>query len=282
MKITLLLSMLLHIGNMAPAQLPNAKTETFRIAGNCGMCKQTIEAAGTRKGESVLSWNADTHFAELTYDSAATTADVVLKRVAYAGYDNEHYLAPAEAYAALKNCCQYERAPQATALTTNNDPARVEHGIPHADHASPTTGHHSPVDGVLPSYFKLKDALVAGNAKNVSAVAADLSKQLEGLSAPEAKEAATHAAAVAKAKTLEDQRVRFAALSESLYRFTKTNSPSSLVYYQHCPMYNKGKGANWLSNEKAIRNPYYGDQMLTCGSVVETLGGKDAETHSHE
>jgi hypothetical protein len=32
-------------------------------------------------------------------------------------------------------------------------------------------------------------------------------------------------------------------------------------------MYNDGKGAVWISEAKAIKNPYYGSQMLTCGSV---------------
>ena len=41
------------------------------------------------------------------------------------------------------------------------------------------------------------------------------------------------------------------------------------VYLDHCPMYEGG--ADWLSRDKAIRNPYYGSQMLTCGSVKETI-----------
>lgn len=275
MKITFLVPMLLPMWGIASAQLPNAKTETVRIEGNCDQCKQTIETAGTKKGEATLSWDADTHLAELTYDAAATTAEAVLKRVAYAGYDNERYLAPAEAYAALANCCQYERAPQATALTADGQ------GTTHGGHQPVATSQQSPIDGVLHAYFKLKDALVAGDAKSVTAPAIALAKQLGELSAPAAKQAATHAAAVAKAKTLDDQRNRFVLLSEHLYSLTKANTPSSAVYYQHCPMYNKGKGANWLSQEKAIRNPYYGEQMLTCGSVVETLGGNGAEPHSH-
>jgi len=36
-------------------------------------------------------------------------------------------------------------------------------------------------------------------------------------------------------------------------------------------MFNNGKGANWLSKEPAIQNPYYGNKMLTCGSVTETI-----------
>ncbi|HNK84737.1 MAG TPA: mercury transporter, partial [Flavobacteriales bacterium] len=42
------------------------------------------------------------------------------------------------------------------------------------------------------------------------------------------------------------------------------------IYLDHCPMYNGG--ADWLSREKAIKNPYYGSSMLTCGSVKETIG----------
>ena len=43
------------------------------------------------------------------------------------------------------------------------------------------------------------------------------------------------------------------------------------VYYQFCPMANDGKGANWLSKENAVKNPYYGSMMLSCGKTVETI-----------
>jgi len=31
------------------------------------------------------------------------------------------------------------------------------------------------------------------------------------------------------------------------------------------------KGAYWVSDERAIRNPYFGDAMLECGSVQDSL-----------
>ncbi|WP_317044539.1 hypothetical protein [Maribacter sp. 4G9] len=43
------------------------------------------------------------------------------------------------------------------------------------------------------------------------------------------------------------------------------------VYIQKCPMANNNKGAFWLSMEKEIKNPYYGDQMLTCGSIIDSI-----------
>jgi hypothetical protein len=36
-------------------------------------------------------------------------------------------------------------------------------------------------------------------------------------------------------------------------------------------MANDGKGADWLSKENAVKNPYYGSMMLTCGKTVETI-----------
>lgn len=48
-------------------------------------------------------------------------------------------------------------------------------------------------------------------------------------------------------------------------------SPQEMpIYYQHCPMYS-GKGANWSMKKEPVKNPYYGSQMLSCSSTVETI-----------
>jgi Cu(I)/Ag(I) efflux system membrane fusion protein len=36
-------------------------------------------------------------------------------------------------------------------------------------------------------------------------------------------------------------------------------------------MANEGKGGYWLSSQEEIMNPYYGDDMLHCGEVKETI-----------
>ena len=43
------------------------------------------------------------------------------------------------------------------------------------------------------------------------------------------------------------------------------------VYYQFCPKAFHEKGAFLLSTIIEVRNPYFGDQMLTCGEIKETL-----------
>jgi len=67
------------------------------------------------------------------------------------------------------------------------------------------------------------------------------------------------------------QREHFVTLSKNMYALLKVVRPDAPIYYQHCPMYNEGKGAHWLSKQKAIDNPYLGKSMPTCGSTVETI-----------
>jgi hypothetical protein len=82
------------------------------------------------------------------------------------------------------------------------------------------------------------------------------------------KEDAEH---ISETKEITHQRDHFMSLSKNLYAVIKVSKSETPIYYQFCPMANKGKGANWLSLENKIKNPYYGNQMLTCGKVVETI-----------
>ena len=91
------------------AQIKNTKTEEVRVSGNCGMCKKTIEKAGTIEGIAKVEWNKESKMATLTYDEAKTNKDEILKRVATAGYDSEFFKAKAKDYDKLPGCCQYDR-----------------------------------------------------------------------------------------------------------------------------------------------------------------------------
>jgi hypothetical protein len=68
---------------------------------------------------------------------------------------------------------------------------------------------------------------------------------------------------------IEEQRIVFKALSEKAVQLTRLIGSIETVYVQFCPMY--AGGAAWLSLNEEIRNPFYGDKMLTCGVVQETL-----------
>jgi hypothetical protein len=56
-----------------------------------------------------------------------------------------------------------------------------------------------------------------------------------------------------------------------MYELVKTFGAGKKVYYDHCPMAFNNKGANWLSESAAIKNPYMGTKMPGCGSVEQVI-----------
>ncbi|MEO7802054.1 MAG: DUF3347 domain-containing protein [Ginsengibacter sp.] len=126
---------------------------------------------------------------------------------------------------------------------------------------------------VLQSYFNIKDALVEGNNKTASESATAFTKNLNGISIKLISEGNVNtllkdAGTIADAKSIDKQRVAFANFSTNMTDVTKALKLSGQpVYVQYCPM----KKASWLSNEKSIKNPYYGSSMLTCGKVTDTI-----------
>ncbi|MRG44401.1 DUF3347 domain-containing protein [Chitinophaga sp. SYP-B3965] len=71
---------------------------------------------------------------------------------------------------------------------------------------------------------------------------------------------------------LDARRESFNMVSEMMYDLVKvTGLKGATVYRQYCPMAFNDKGAYWLSDKAEILNPYFGDAMLTCGSVTDTL-----------
>ena len=131
---------------------------------------------------------------------------------------------------------------------------------------------------VLMAYYGVKDALVATDANKARMQAITLSSALTKLNAAKLSTtdkkalatAQTHAVAIGKTTDVDTQREQFAMLSTSMITLAKATKPAK-AYVQFCPMAADGKGASWLSDKKEVRNPYYGDKMLKCGSVKEKI-----------
>ena len=136
---------------------------------------------------------------------------------------------------------------------------------------------------VLTTYLSVKDALVATDGDKAQAAAVTLISALKntkapGLSAANRKAlsvAKTQAIAISKTTDVDTQREAFEQLSNSMIILTKATKTAKQkaapTYVQFCPMAANGKGASWLSDKKEVRNPYYGDKMLKCGSVKEEI-----------
>src|SRR5215212_3909120 len=126
---------------------------------------------------------------------------------------------------------------------------------------------------LLSQYYNIKDALVAGNGNLASTKAEDFIKVANTIDYKVISEGNINAllkdaTPISDTKDIKVQREHFVNLSNNMAILAKAMRLTSQPIYQaYCPM----KKANWLSNDKDIKNPYYGSAMLTCGKVVETI-----------
>jgi len=280
-KILVVITVLLSSINTY-AQINNTKTETVNIYGECDMCKKTIEKAGNSKNVAQVEWNVDTKKAIISYDTQKTSREEILKRIALAGYDSEDFLAPADVYIKLPECCQYTRELK---TGTKTDAMQLKDHNEMSNHAThdATTKSKNPLQAVVDSYFSVKDALIKTDATATSTQATVLLSTVKAvdmntLSSKEhdvwmkgLSDLTAHVESISKSKSVPKQRELFANVSKTIYDLAKVSKLESPIYYQHCPMFNARKGAHWLSKDSDIKNPYFGSKMLTCGSTVETL-----------
>jgi hypothetical protein len=283
-KLMLMMTILLSATlTSCDAKIKNAKTEAFKVYGNCGMCKDRIEKAAYKKGISKGEWNTDTKMLSLTYNSAKITADEVLKQIAYAGHDNDKFLAPDDAYAKLPGCCQYDRKKVEAAVKTESVKTPVVETAVIDTIPKTVEVAVNPLADVYAAYFALKDALAKDDGNTASAKAKVLFNAIDKVDMNKLnptqhnvwmkyQEKLSYDAEHIKGVTeLEHQREHFISLSKNMYEVMKVIKMDVPVYYDYCPMANDGKGATWLSLEQKISNPYMGKQMPTCGKVQETL-----------
>lgn len=154
----------------------------------------------------------------------------------------------------------------------------------HEGHDHATTGVSSEVDAsvsvqikdatlnaVYQEYLNLNLALVNSNEEEAKIAANTLE-----LGAKELTKGATiaiNAAKITEAATIKEQRAAFSDLSNALITLIKESGVvNGEVYVDYCPMALNDKGAYWLTSQKGIKNPYFGDSMLTCGETKETIG----------
>lgn len=137
---------------------------------------------------------------------------------------------------------------------------------------------------VVNSYLQMKNALVASDEAKARNQANNLAKAI-GNVPMNAFDKNAHESwmayqvvlqdltkKVANSNSLAGMRKQFTQLSDRMSDLMKVFGPlETPLFVQFCPMANSNKGGYWLSGEEEIRNPYYGDEMLTCGKVVTEI-----------
>lgn len=133
---------------------------------------------------------------------------------------------------------------------------------------------------LVTEYLSVKNALINSNEAEAATVSGKMYDTMKGfdkslLSADQKKiyddiesDLKEHAEHISKSK-IDHQREHFATMSKDMYDMVKAFGAGMTLYHDHCPMYNDG--SMWLSETKDIKNPFYGDKMMTCGSVEEML-----------
>ena len=131
---------------------------------------------------------------------------------------------------------------------------------------------------MLQNYLGIKNALIDGNSDKAASSSAAMYQAMKGfdkslLTADQKKvyddiesDLKEHAEHISKSK-IDHQREHFAMMSKDMYDMVKAFGSGMTLYHDHCPMFKDG--SMWLSESKNIRNPYYGEKMMGCGSVEE-------------
>lgn len=109
-KSLLMLLVLALVSFSSQAQSETKKKVSFKVYGNCGMCKSKIEAAVTGKaGIYAASWDTKSKKMTVTYNPKKTDLSKIKQKIADVGYDSESHRAKKATYDNLHGCCQYER-----------------------------------------------------------------------------------------------------------------------------------------------------------------------------
>lgn len=126
-------------------------------------------------------------------------------------------------------------------------------------------------DPIIKAYLDLKDNLVETNAKKAQKSAGEFIETLKDAKGQRVELMRNAAENITKTTDVEIQRVNFEEISDNIFIYAQDNDMGIKLYRQHCPMAFKNKGASWLSAERKIMNPYFGDKMLHCGTVEDEL-----------
>lgn len=137
---------------------------------------------------------------------------------------------------------------------------------------------------IIDNYLQLKNALVKDNSKDAAKAGKLLYETFKGFDKSKieksklkeyneiVEDAKEHVEHISKnADNIEHQREHFEMLSTDISDLITLLGTDRTLYVDKCPMYNEGKGGKWISETKEIKNPYYGSEMMKCGSVISTI-----------
>jgi hypothetical protein len=134
--------------------------------------------------------------------------------------------------------------------------------------SAPTAHAGSGIASIVEPYLRVQQRLSADSVEGMSALAESIVTAASTLG--EAGDAIRSAASdLGQATDLKAARTAFARLTDAVLTFASASGATleNGVRVAYCPMARK----HWLQRGEAIRNPFYGSQMLDCGRLVEGI-----------
>ncbi len=156
---------------------------------------------------------------------------------------------------------------------TNSAAAKEEDQVAVTESIPPPAGiqlKNDKLNALYQQYTQLTAALIKGDVKEArfagNAIEAG-AREVDG-----GERLGVSAAKITATADIEEQRAAFSILSNDLITLVKKSGVhTGQLYVDFCPMAMNDEGARWLSADKAIQNPYFGEKMMTCGEVKETI-----------
>ena len=147
--------------------------------------------------------------------------------------------------------------------------------------------HSQSASAIIDNYLALKDALVQDDSKNAASSGEklfDAFSKFDISSQPKTQQkelgeiiedASEHAEHISEnSGNIDHQREHFEILSKDIRDLTLITGSDRTLYQAFCPMYNNNEGGIWLSASSEIKNPFFGNKMLKCGSVQQEISVK--------
>ena len=94
---------------LCSSSFAQTQTDTIKVYGNCGMCKNRIQKALKLEGITNAAWSPETKLLVVNYDASKISNDSIQKTIATVGHDTEKYTADDKVYNKLPGCCLYDR-----------------------------------------------------------------------------------------------------------------------------------------------------------------------------
>lgn len=126
------------------------------------------------------------------------------------------------------------------------------------------------VGKVFNNYLEIQASLVNSDLDDARAAASNLAESFE----QERAELKSIAQKMEESENLETFRRHFSDFTMAVEPlFTESISGGS-IYKQYRPMAFNNEGAYWFADAEEIKNPYFGEKMLRCGSTKKVISKK--------